>query len=491
MLHGLVIWRDLPWFVEADEPIFAKIAIQHGVTHDFNPRGFGNPASTTHYPLGFLYKVWFAIVEQGSFFSAEPRLATAFETNRTPFYLIGRLLSTTYNLASIGLTFIFGRMLFNSRIGLAAAALFASYQLVIDHAPMVRSDTAGTFFGLLALIMLLRFYRRPGWSQLTLFAGSVGLAAGSRYFMVMLIPSFVLLTLLLKAPWRKRIGFIIAGGLLMLVAFFATSPYVFLDFDTFVADVLLEARDTNVGFDGLGPLGNLRWYLVDAMPRTLGWAQVLLVWLGAALLLARKEWEQRGVLLFAAMFMAALCSSALHWERWLIQILPLFALCVAYSAEHIATRLAKPLNLHRSVVFGLVIALVSIVPVFNTGRWIVERQKMDTRIVARFWIEEHISAEAKLSQDQYAAPLDGLPYDVDQLFYLAERPYESYVEGETDYFVASSYMYNRFWAEPDRYQSEIAFYERLDSDTELVHVIENSAELRGPTIKIYRVTDNK
>jgi hypothetical protein len=64
---------------------------------------------------------------------------------------------------------------------------------------------------------------------------------------------------------------------------------------------------------------------------------------------------------------------------------------------------------------------------------------------------------------------------------------EQYTRQGYRYLVASSYMYDRFLAEPERYQREARFYNRLFKEGQLLRSFTPSLAHRGPEIRIYRL----
>jgi 4-amino-4-deoxy-L-arabinose transferase-like glycosyltransferase len=149
--------------------------------------------------------------------------------------------------------------------------------IAVAHSQMVRTDSAATFFGLLSLWFCLKVYDRPTLSRFTLAGLSIGLAIASRYFMVALFP---LLLVAAGLTWRRKrteadrrrvwpgLGL---AGLSVALTFALSTPYFFLDFQAALYWIVAEANDVHIDADGLSPLGNLVWYLSQAIPASLTW----------------------------------------------------------------------------------------------------------------------------------------------------------------------------------------------------------------------------
>jgi 4-amino-4-deoxy-L-arabinose transferase-like glycosyltransferase len=349
MLWG--IRKDLPLNPETDESAFVAHAIRIAASGDLNPGWFGNPGSTIIYPLTMLYHLWVVATGEGDFF--QPSLALlarleTLETNAPEFYLLGRLLSVAYGLFTVPLVYLLARKATDRQMGIAATWLFTLYTLPVFFAQWVRTDTSALFFGTAALWRLLCLYQSPTLRN-QLFSGLViGLAIASRYFMLSLIPVLVFTQLIIwftvrePATHRKSI---LAGTALSLLAagitFVATTPYFFLDFETAVQDLRHEARSTQLGHDGLTPPGNLAWYITEAIPQVMTWPQALLAASGFTLALWKRPGKVLIVAFYVACYLVLISLSSLHWDRWIIQLLPALAILTVYALQTICSILAE------------------------------------------------------------------------------------------------------------------------------------------------------
>src|SRR4029453_11837331 len=124
-------------------------------------------------------------------FSPDSRVAERFATDPGTFYLIGRLWSIAYAVAAIPLLFLLGRRCFSPAVGLAAAALWAVLPLAASYGRVVRTDSAGVFFALLALLLIGRLLDRASVRDYILAGVVLGLGISSRYFLVTLIAALV------------------------------------------------------------------------------------------------------------------------------------------------------------------------------------------------------------------------------------------------------------------------------------------------------------
>ena len=482
--------RDLPLTQEVDETPFIESAVRIAATADLNPDWFGKPGSTLIYPLAGIYRAHHAIV------GGDTGIQASLESDPEDFYLTGRFLVIFYTVAAIPFVYLVGRRAFGERVALIGAALSALYPLAVAHAQMVRSDSAAMFFGVLALWLCLRVYSRPTLSN-QIWAGlAIGLAISTRYFMIALMP--VLLAANLLALRRDIDRGIVAAslaagaGLAMAAAMFAaTTPYFLLDFKVAWANVAREARSTHLGADGLSPPENLLWYLRVVIPSVITWPQAALMVVGVGLVFLRRHPEQLLLLGFALIFLAGISLSGLHWRRWIIPVLPVLALLVAYATAEVSGWLAGRLRANMVVPkLAVILAVVAIAawPGYQVVLQDIRHARDSTRILAQEWILENVPADSRLAAESFTAPaLAGAYPDIFTSFSLTGRSLDEYQQEGYKYLVVSSYVYGRYLAEPERYVKEVAFYRELFTEVNLLQRFKPSDVRGGPEIRIYRL----
>ncbi len=475
--------RDLP-MPEVDEPQFVHRVVNIAATADLNPHWFGNPGSTLFYPLAGIYRLQYAIV------GGDDGLKAALKSNPEDFYLMGRFLVIFYAVAAIPFVYLVGRRAFGERVAFIGAALSTLYPVAILHTQMVRTDSIALFFGALALWLCLRVYDRPTVSN-QLWAGlAIGLAISTRYFMVALIP--VLLAANIFALRRDQGRVIVAASLGLAMAattFVVTTPFFFLDFKAAWMSVTNEARSTHLGHDGLSPSENLLWYLKVAIPSVITWPQAVLGAVGAGLVALRRRPEQLLLLGFVIVFLVGISLSSLHWKRWIIPILPVLALLVAYAIVEVAGWLADRLRASMMVPqLAVILAAVAVAawPGYQVVLQDIRHTRDSTRILAGEWMLENVPADSRLAEEWYTAPtLEEAPFDIFRSFSLAGRSLDEYQQEGYKYLVVSSSVYGRYLAESERYVKEVAFYRELFAEVNLLQRFVPSSTRGGPEIRIY------
>jgi hypothetical protein len=108
-----------------------------------------------------------------------------------------------------------------------------------------------------------------------------------------------------------------------------------------------------------------------------------------------------------------------------------------------------------------------------------------TRVMATEWALANLK-DAKVVEEPYGTYLAGMN-DRFALVRLSDRPVDSYRADGFDYLITSSSTWARFFAEPNRYAKEIAFYQSLPSNGRLVVTFNPDQDRGGPRIDVYDI----
>lgn len=157
-------------------------------------------------------------------------MSTYFDT-----HLVGRALSAGADLSSILLLFLIGKRLFDTRIGMLAAALYAAAALPIQLSHFFTVDTLTNFFVVAAFLFATGVLKRHQWHDYILFGVMLGLAMASKVSVFPLALILILAVAMREASQpldhqrliQSVLGVILAGAVTVLV-FRAAQPYAFL-----------------------------------------------------------------------------------------------------------------------------------------------------------------------------------------------------------------------------------------------------------------------
>ena len=167
----------------------------------------------------------------------------------------GRTLAALADTASVALMFAIGRRMYGAWTGLLAAALTTFAVIHIQHAHFYRPEPFTVLTSLAALWAMLRFMDTRRTRDAALLGLLVGLAMAPK---VSVAPILAPLALVFLWTWKDRSGgrwadltvwsavsfapTLVLAGILAMAAFFITTPYAFLDFSTFLADIRAQAE---------------------------------------------------------------------------------------------------------------------------------------------------------------------------------------------------------------------------------------------------------
>lgn len=491
------IKSNLPYLAEIDEPYFVVPAIQIASSGNLNPGVFGHPASTTIYPMALVFHVWFAVVEGGTLLHSNMQLATHFSQHFSTYYYLGRLVSIVYAVLTLPIIFQIGQRAFRPITGLVASGLFIFYPQLLYYAQMTRPDSANVFFVALTLWLTLRLFDKGSLVSHLLVGLTIGISISTKYVLVALAPVYLFVCLILlwqswQAPqFKAQVAKTFFGMGMILVGFAVTTPYFFLDFSTALPNMLLEGRSEHLGADGLSRFANFWFYLTVALPKIMSWPEVALAYLAIAVGVWRRKLPQLILLAFAAVYLTGVSLSSLHWVRWAFQLLPVMTPFAAEGIWLVSNNMVQVGSKRPSVyprIFLAIILLVSAVPIYNSVFHDLKQLRPSTRISAREWLLENVPADSKIGQEWYAAALEGTTFEVVNMWALGQdHEVATYYDEGFDYLVASSGMYDRFYADAERFSAQVQFYDSLNETAVLIQEIKPTNTRSGPTLKIYQL----
>jgi 4-amino-4-deoxy-L-arabinose transferase-like glycosyltransferase len=273
--------------------------------------------------------------------------------NRAFFGLLGTAL--------VGLTFLLGREVGGSIVGLLAAALLAVQEMQLERAAIVNADLPMAFFATVAAWLSLRWLadRRPGWLVGALFAA--GFAASAKYngALAVLAPAAALGAAQL-GDRRPRVLWWPALVVVPAVAFLLGSPYALLDLPAFLSQAGFEVY--HYGARGHAAVDiEPGWpHLVlelQRMAANLGIAGALLA-VGGVVLLVRRRIGLALLLfpmLYALMLSRTLPTFHRHWTVVYPFVVVAAAVAVLTLVPWIAGRVPPTRRRNVTVVLGLAV----------------------------------------------------------------------------------------------------------------------------------------
>jgi hypothetical protein len=323
---------------------------------------------------------------------------------------------------------------------------------------------------------------------------------------------------------------LLLSGTAVGIGFVLSYPVLVLSPQTFLKDLQIQS---NWARQGIPP-----WQL-DRYPAFLFYPAVLLTYAGVLPFglflvgMAREIWrgssQSRLIVLFVLVNYLFLGSTKYYFVRFVLPILPFFALLAACGLAYLSQRAqawwaAMPRRLSQPAVHIAIICLIMLPSLLNSIRFDWLLTQVDTRTRAKDWIEAHIAGGSKIAVDwppplataEKPVPYARYTYDVTVLngMGLATRDVAWYAGNGFEYLITSSFISDLQLQSEQRAAARQEFYAALEKEWELVQVFSPYQDAReqrqwlaafdeiygplhglwqrsapGPIIKIYRMPE--
>lgn len=427
--------------------------------------------------------------------------------------LLGRWVTVAIGLGAILATARFGRAVAGARAGVWAAAALAVAPLHLHLSRTILVDGVVLLFVALALAECARVVGGAGRGAVLRAGVLVGLAASAKYSGA-LAGLAVALALVVRATHdhaerslrvRLREGArallsppLLAAGGLAVVAFVLTSPYVVLDFGSFLDDFRIERRHMAVGHFGLAADGAGVTYL-----RTLwtgmatGWSPLALLGLVALGLSPGPRSRALPALGMGFLSLVLLSAWSMYAAHYVAPLLPILAVLAGFALQTARGWGEGRPHAERVrwgvVALGVVLAAAGAVWGVMTG---LDEGRPHTRTLARHWVHEHARPGALIALEHRSANLlddagEGTRFHAVMLPLSVLEPERSapfydlrWYEG-FDLVILSSEVGRRFAGDADRFTAPLGFYREVRKRWERVAKFEGTVT-RGPRVEIYR-----
>ena len=167
-------------------------------------------------------------------------------------------------------------------------------------------------------------------------------------------------------------------------------------------------------------------------------------------------------------YWVALSKLGLHWERWSLPMMTTLLLAAAAGISWLWQRAPRQ---WMRLVLAIIITAGGALYIVNGLTASVLFTWQDTRNIALEYLQsENITPEKTISEGY--SPY--LPRTVKTIF-----EFDAGQSPQIDYVILSSYMYGRYEAEPERYATELEFYDQLRQNALLLREFEPSPQPDG------------
>jgi MFS family permease len=414
-------------------------------------------------------------------------------------YLFGRGLFVLVSLVAVLLTGVLGARLSDSGgdrrlIAWGAAAAMAVSYLSVRLGRQIHPDHLQMVFAIGSFLSILAYDRSRRWSWLVGAGLLAGLAGAAKYAGVLVaIPaavsvlsprreSQVLTSGVPISVSRASVWHLSLLGGSTVLGFLAGNIGALVDFDGFLAGVLWQARRNvtgHLGYEG----SNVWWFhLSDSLPGNWGWPLTILALIGTGWVLRRGTRAQRLATSFMLPGFVLLGLFRVRFPHHMLLLTPFFAAMALVALKRVielAVRGATParsrfagtsLGVAPPITLGVVtpvaglLLMLLLVPTFlHDLRLIRASAAGDTRLLTDATVAR---LNGSVWAESYGLPSGSNP-DV-ALSAFGDHPEVL----ECDCFaVISSYMEDRFRRLPERYREQVAVYDAMRAEGEMVAII--------------------
>ena len=473
---------------------------------DLNPHRFYYP--TLHfYTLGAVYGFCFLWQKlMGGGWTAVEFVAYHYFWNPEHLRLAARLVGVAFSVGTIVWAAVLSARIYGRNAALWAALLLGVCVVYVRQSPLAGVDAPAAFWYTGAIWGAVRLIDRHRLRDYLLAGLLVGLAGGTKYPAAAAGIAVAVAHLLCRRHVFDRRLWL--SGLLAVGVFFAVSPYILLDFKTFIGHFLFQVVHAEQGrVEG----GEWWYHLLFTLRHGLGWPGLLLFVLG----LSRTIWHPRKeTWIVVAGFIG--CYAAISWgqltfTRYALPLLPLQAVLAAGAIQ-----------LLRKIEWRILLTvLAALGPLYGSVRVARLLGEPDTRTEAREWIETNVRAGALILLEPHGPQLrsSALLREYEEqrrfrsireallsvggrpVFQLAllptysvemersERYYHKELYSWFDLYVISSHIKDRYRSERDKYPVQNDFYDDLERNCRQIRTFSPGAGM-GPIIEVFRRTGN-
>ena len=497
--------HGFPLLTHPDEGAIIDPVLNMTRLHTLNSGNFNRPDQVLQY-LNLIVLNLFSYIKYGQ------NVYFTFSEHYLDFYYYSRLIISVMGSLIPIAAYKIGKEI-KPRIALPSALIFAFFPLFAKHALIITPDVPITLFTMLVITFALRYLNTNKEKFLIIATVFVAVNTAEKY------PGLLSFTIILVAiglqifiknkgntphPFRAFLLHSAKMALIFLVTLFIIAPYLFLDYSSVIEALVRESRSTHLGADNLGWLGNL-WFYAQTFYAYVGLLGVILFLVGLFAFLKRFT-MQNILILYGFFYWVALSALALHWERWALPmyITPLFL--IAIGSGFLLEKKDK-YSVGINLIGGIFISLFLIQQSVYTLYIPIQKKFTDTRVISTEYCDLAGVTRDNSIYEGYTPLEPSLPTKLFDNFY-EQVP-------NKDYIILSSTIYDRYFAEPDRYQDSIDIYNEIRHSFPLIKQyipspyeegtlgqLENilyfikfrlglTDEVRysGPTIEIYQISE--
>ncbi len=413
-------------------------------TKTLNPGRFIYP-SFYYYTLFFLnvpYSIYLLITGKTALLMSDQSLKEVVISN---VFLTSRIFTAFIGSLSIIMIYLIAKKISNERAAIISAGFGSVTMAIITYSHFATTDIPVTFMSLLSLYLILRLYEKPTTVNYILSGMSIGLATGTKYYAALLVIllSFAHVLVNKKLVVNKSI---FLAGISCVLAFFISTPFAILDFQSFYRDTSVLQRTTMLVDNLYDPFPAFSY--IFHLDNGLGTPLFILSLFGIAYCatIAMKNRKIMLVILWGVIYYG-LISYRIHFSylRYILPVVPILLIASGIFSDYILSikNIKKP-----TTVLLICIFLYTFSYAIKTDALFLN----DSRYSSTDWVNENIPKNSKIllfvSNNRYIPDLS--EYN-ESLYYLNASTIKNFDSIKNsleniapDYIIDSSLYYDRY-----------------------------------------------
>ena len=391
------------WYPHTDETLTFRKVMETEQSSEFKD----NPLSVFHYILD---------ISEYLYGRATSFLGTDYErgTLYPGIMMMWRIITALISSISVYLTYVIGKRLYNSKIGLLAAIVLCFSLLDVFRAHIVKQDTFNQLLGLFAFLGAILIYKKGHLKYYFMTGLIIGVATAIKLnaaiFLIFLIPAHILRYPTLKKAFQiRQIKCVIPVSIIALfLGFYLGSPYD-LSNPKHIIDVFLhhlsnavlavdraQFAATGQGVNLVSVISKLKWINMYFANSGL-WYSVYVASIAGFLIIIRKHRKEDILLIsFPILYGIVLSLRLVIYDRWMTLLTPFLAIFAAVFIYESYRYLSNRFGLggrQKIVVMSLLLGVVIGYPAFRVVLFDYSVAGQDTRETAYGWIKENLSKD--------------------------------------------------------------------------------------------------
>ena len=475
-----------PLQIHPDEPTIIDSAIDMLRRHSWEASVYNRP---DHFEIkcdALLFSVF-------SWLKYKMPAYEAFADHKMTFYWLGRFYTALFGTAMIPLiAYYVGQLMGAIRYKykviaqVVAALMVALSYIYVQHSAYATPDVVLSFFVLLFSCLLAKYIENGNKRLLYISAGIIGISVTIKYPAAIMCIPLALVEIYAEIKAGKPIQIIRKGMICIFIVVsmaFILAPNLFTNIQTTYNTFVKEARPTHLGADGLGFIGNLKYYADICIQY---WSQISLGFfcLGILILLVMRD-NKHLSLLSGVILWICLSILSLHWLRWGLPFYTFYVVIIAIGIGGTIAKIDQWLVKWKAVricsrIILFVCSGVMILSVAFSGVCLTVWSSLpDVRIEALAYVNQSgIMAEDCISEGAtpfipgYANPR------FDSFEIIADKIQPKIEYAVKHYYVMSNSFKNRYMADKNRYPEECFVYEKLDEQYDKAYQMKSDGNLR-------------